>query len=210
MNSAPQPSGSIRESNKQKARHSTSGSVAIDQDYSFLNSYTIPHSSVPFWSAIRAPRTWEAKPARVKILSRAYSTDQSKSDANSLTTQEPPPKELRTHLEAFFSEYPEFDYDPTKPCTDEFKRLTKGWEKKSEEFQKARKGMNEALTEQFNAIYGKDPSDVAAWRNLCSVLDLAEIPTEKSACKKASRSQAMATIILTYLNSLSNHCTSTL
>ncbi|CAE7050342.1 unnamed protein product, partial [Rhizoctonia solani] len=132
------PSGSIRESNKQKARHSTSGSVAIDQDYSFLNSYTIPHSSVPFWSAIRAPRTWEAKPARVKILSRAYSTDQSKSDANSLTTQEPPPKELRTHLEAFFSEYPEFDYDPTKPCTDEFKRLTKGWEKKSEEFQKAR------------------------------------------------------------------------
>ncbi|CAE6450989.1 unnamed protein product [Rhizoctonia solani] len=48
---------------------------------------------------------------------------------------------------------------------DEFNRLTRG------------------LTDQFNAIYGKDPDDIA-WRNLCSALDLAEIPTEVSACKK--------------------------
>ncbi|CAE6500316.1 unnamed protein product [Rhizoctonia solani] len=73
---------------------------------------------------------------------------------------------------------------------DEFKRLKKwaGWEKKSDEFEEARKGMNEALTEQFNAIYGKDPDDVAAWRNVCSALNLAEIPTEKSACKKLIKS----------------------
>ncbi|CUA77962.1 hypothetical protein RSOLAG22IIIB_12940 [Rhizoctonia solani] len=131
----------------------------------------------------------QVKLPKLTTLSMAYSTDQSKS-SDSTTTQEPPPKGLRTDLEAFFSNYPEFDYDPSKPCMDEFKRLTKwaGWKKKSDEFEEARKGMNEALTDQFNAIYGKDPKDIVAWRNLCSALNLAEIPTEVSACKKLIRS----------------------
>ncbi|KAG8753324.1 hypothetical protein FRC11_007526, partial [Ceratobasidium sp. 423] len=120
------------------------------------------------------------------ILFRAYLTDESKADTDSDSAKKPPPEELRTYLEAFFARYPGFEYDPTKPCMDEFKRLTKwvGWKKESEEFEEARKGMNEALTDQFNAIYGKDPNDVVVWRNLCSVLELAEIPTERSVCKK--------------------------
>ncbi|CAE6444627.1 unnamed protein product [Rhizoctonia solani] len=130
------------------------------------------------------------KPSKVVILVRAYSTDESKTDADPNSTKKPPPEELRTYLEAFFAKYPGFEYDPTKPCMSEFKRLTEwaGWEKGSDEFKEARKGMNEALTDQFNAIYGKDPNDIAALRNLCSVLELAEIPTERSACKKLIKS----------------------
>ncbi|KAF8683418.1 hypothetical protein RHS04_01973 [Rhizoctonia solani] len=73
---------------------------------------------------------------------------------------------------------------------DEFKRLKQwtGWQKSIDEFEKARKGMNGALTNQFNAIYGKDPEDLSAWRNLCSALNLAEIPTNIPACKKLIRS----------------------
>ncbi|CAE6448569.1 unnamed protein product [Rhizoctonia solani] len=181
--------GSTYESKYQSIHRSTPGLVG--QPYSSLKFHVISHSPMPSWCSIRvsgAPR--QLKPSGVATLPKAYSTDQSKPDAGSAGTQEPPPKELRTHLEAFFAEYPGFDYDPTKPCMDEFKRLTKwaGWEKKSEEFEKARKGMNEALTDQFNAIYGKDPDDIAAWRNLCSVLNLAEIPTEISACKRLIKS----------------------
>ncbi|KAG8696296.1 hypothetical protein FRC11_000827, partial [Ceratobasidium sp. 423] len=132
-------------------------------------------------------------PSKVVVLARAYSADsadESKADKESNSTKQPPPEELRTYLEAFFAKYPGFEYDPTKPCMDEFKRLKKwaGWERGSEEFEEAHKGMNEALTEQFNALYGKDPNDVVALRNLCSVLELAEIPTERSACKKLIKS----------------------
>ncbi|KAJ1301761.1 hypothetical protein OPQ81_008990 [Rhizoctonia solani] len=129
-------------------------------------------------------------PFRVSMLTKPYSTDQPKTNADSASKEKLPPEQLRTHIEAFFAKYPGFEYNATKPCMKELKRLRtwKGWGKKSKEFQEAQKGMNEALTEQFNAIYGKDPDDIAAWRNLCSVLNLAKIPTEVSACKKLIKS----------------------
>lgn len=93
--------------------------------------------------------------------------------------------ELRTHLESFFAKYQGFKYDPTKPYMDEFYRMTTqfGWNSKSAEFQQARQGLNEASVLQFNEIFGKDEKDLAAWRNLCSVLEIANIPKSLDGCK---------------------------
>ncbi|CAE6387535.1 unnamed protein product [Rhizoctonia solani] len=160
----------------------------------FRKLYGAAHSATTFGCPTRAFNTLcrlkRPGGSNMMMHPKDYSTDQSKKGGDSTTTQKPPPEELRTHIEAFFAKYPGFEYDPTKPCMDEFKRLNQWarWKKKSNEFEEARKGMNEALTEQFNAIYGKDPGDIVAWRNLCSVLDLAEIPTEISACKRLIKS----------------------
>ncbi|CAE6387548.1 unnamed protein product [Rhizoctonia solani] len=100
--------------------------------------------------------------------------------------------ELRTYLEAFFAqpEYSGFKYNPAKPYMQEFYRMTNqfGWDSKGtkeqqEKFIGAREGLNTASTLQFNAIYGEDEEDPAAWRNLCGVLRIANIPENSDMCR---------------------------
>lgn len=123
--------------------------------------------------------------------------------------------ELRTHLEIFFSQYAGFKYDPAKPYMGEFYRMTNqfGWESKSDEFQEARKKINDASVLQFNAIYGQRNS-ISSWRNLCSVLDIAEIPKTMDECRTVSTACLWFFLRLTVLpstsqQSLSNRCIST-
>lgn len=99
--------------------------------------------------------------------------------------------ELRTHLESFFAQYPDFKYDPTKPYMEEFYRMTnqfdwdsKGTPEQQASFQAARQGINDASVRQFNEIFGKDENDLTSWRNLCSVLEIADIPTSLKDCRK--------------------------
>ncbi|CAE6444618.1 unnamed protein product [Rhizoctonia solani] len=103
----------------------------------------------------------------------------------------------RTHLEAFFAqpEYEGFDYDPTKPYMQQFYRMTnhfgwdsKGTEEQKQKFQAAREGINKASVLQFNEIFGTDKKSVTAWRNLCSVLDVAYIPKSRFRCQEVIRS----------------------
>ncbi|KAF8598044.1 hypothetical protein BDV93DRAFT_421968, partial [Ceratobasidium sp. AG-I] len=87
-------------------------------------------------------------------------------------------------LEIFFSQYTGFKYNPAKPYMGEFYRMTNqfDWKSKSDEFQEARKKLNDASVLQFNAIYGRR-NNIASWRNLCSVLDIAEIPKTLDECR---------------------------
>ncbi|KAG8751877.1 hypothetical protein FRC11_008910 [Ceratobasidium sp. 423] len=132
---------------------------------------------------------------------RWASTASKGKDKSSKKKKSPPPKKgfrakHRTHLEAFFAqpEYVGFKYDPTKPYMEEFYRMTNhfGWdsrgtEKQQQKFRAARKGINKAMVHQFNEIFGKK-NKLAAWRNLCSVLDIAEIPQTRSECEEVIKS----------------------
>jgi len=63
-----------------------------------------------------------------------------------------------------------------------------GWHREDEERKEARELLRDAMTQQFNAIYGTDVDDIGSWRNLCQVLEIAPIPEELVACRNVSRS----------------------
>lgn len=71
---------------------------------------------------------------------------------------------------------------------DEFYRMCKTykWSKDDPVKKKARLDFKDALTQQFNAIYGVDENSLESWQKLCVVLNLGNIPTELDACRKAS------------------------
>ncbi|CAE6374527.1 unnamed protein product [Rhizoctonia solani] len=90
------------------------------------------------------------------------------------------------HLVEFFSQFPAFTYDPTRPVLSELKRMKKvfGWDKKTWKSSGALSGLRRALVLQFNLTYGTDQNDLASWQNLCRVMDIANIPEKLSDCKK--------------------------
>jgi hypothetical protein len=54
----------------------------------------------------------------------------------------------------------------------------------------AGKEFKNALTLQFNAIYGTDENSLVAWQNLCIILNLGDVPEELHACRKVGASQS--------------------
>ncbi|KAG8706125.1 hypothetical protein FRC11_008495 [Ceratobasidium sp. 423] len=66
--------------------------------------------------------------------------------------------QLRKHIEHFFAKYPKFNYDPTKPYTEEFIRMTEefGWPENSKEYKNTRKKLNTASVLQFNENFDKE------------------------------------------------------
>lgn len=104
-----------------------------------------------------------------------------------------PPQQIRrvdprSYIQAFFWNYISFDYDPSKPVMKEFDRMCDEYEWKNSDKQKrdARKGIKDALTLQFNAIYGTDVDDLSAWQNLCRVLQFPNVPDDLSLCRQVS------------------------
>ncbi|KAI0064499.1 hypothetical protein BV25DRAFT_1822857 [Artomyces pyxidatus] len=93
-------------------------------------------------------------------------------------------------LEAFFALYPGFHYDTSASPNTEFGRLCRfnRWGRNNEEERtKAYNAFRDALTQQFNAIYGTDVNDIHSWHLLCSVLGIAP-PEGLEACRQAVRS----------------------
>ncbi|CAE6387578.1 unnamed protein product [Rhizoctonia solani] len=74
------------------------------------------------------------------------------------TIDEATVKRLRKYIKQFFAKYPAFDYDPTKPYTEEFIRMTQqfGWLEDSEEYKTARKRLNSASVRQFNENFDRE------------------------------------------------------
>jgi hypothetical protein len=58
------------------------------------------------------------------------------------------------------------------------------WDRNDSERNNARDNLKDALVQQFNAIYGTNENDLAAWQNLCCVLNLNDIPNELEPCRK--------------------------
>ncbi|EUC55552.1 hypothetical protein RSOL_120690 [Rhizoctonia solani AG-3 Rhs1AP] len=80
------------------------------------------------------------------------STARTTNDSNKTLNQ------LRKHITRFFAKYPPFTYDPTKPYTEEFLRMTRefGWSEDSEEYKFARKKLNTASVLQFNENFDEE------------------------------------------------------
>jgi hypothetical protein len=68
----------------------------------------------------------------------------------------------------------------------EFYRLCNffGWKKEDADRQEARDLHMDAMTLQFNYIYGTDVKDIACWWRLCEDLEITPHPEGLSACRK--------------------------
>ncbi|KAG8681315.1 hypothetical protein FRC09_017570, partial [Ceratobasidium sp. 395] len=117
---------------------------------------------------------------------------QPESNSTSEASQDSPRLEdLRSHLIAFFKEYPEFDYDPTRPYMEQFYQMVKRleWGLTGPRYKKAHTDLRKAMINQFNDIYGTDSEDYNVWSNLFSSLDIEDAPKDIKHCKKFARTK---------------------
>jgi len=93
-------------------------------------------------------------------------------------------RSLEGNLAEFFSQY-DFSYNPSAPVMTEFYRMCDffDWDRDDEEREEAREQLKDAMTRQFNSIYGMDVDDISSWQNLCRVLRIVPIPNGLEACR---------------------------
>ncbi|TFK93886.1 hypothetical protein K466DRAFT_580523 [Polyporus arcularius HHB13444] len=91
------------------------------------------------------------------------------------------------HIVAFFSRYPEFDYDSDLSFIDEFYRMCDhfGWRRYSNERDQARDAMRRAMVQQFNHTFGTNAEDLASWQKLCEIIQIDPIPDKLKQCRRA-------------------------
>ena len=94
--------------------------------------------------------------------------------------------DANTPLDDFFADYPTFAYDRTKPVMAEFKRmcLQLGWNVGRGSGRAAHRAFKDALTRQFNEIYGTDIHSFEPWKKLCQILQISPIPETITECRK--------------------------
>ncbi|CAE6455259.1 unnamed protein product [Rhizoctonia solani] len=98
----------------------------------------------------------------------------------------PKPEPLtQTNIHQFFSQYSSqaFKYNPSRPVMSEFYRMvdSKNFPKASQA--QAKREIQDALTKDFNLIYGTDVGDLDAWQGLCRVLKFDYIPDDLVECR---------------------------
>ncbi|KAI0721860.1 hypothetical protein C8T65DRAFT_629417 [Cerioporus squamosus] len=88
------------------------------------------------------------------------------------------------HIDQFFASYPGFDYQPTAPFFDEFKRLTKlkGWDERQKKQERGR--LEVAMAKLSTSMYGREEDDLLAWQRLCSALGTKPIPESLDECRR--------------------------
>lgn len=55
---------------------------------------------------------------------------------------------------------------------------------KSDEREEARAAFKDALTQEFNTIYGTDVNSLASWQALCARIGISPIPTTLKQCRQ--------------------------
>ncbi|KJA16360.1 hypothetical protein HYPSUDRAFT_80079 [Hypholoma sublateritium FD-334 SS-4] len=95
---------------------------------------------------------------------------------------------LQGPLAVFFSQYPDFQYDPAESAAGEFRRLCtlKGWGRDEREL--PREQYRSALIAQFNLNYGTDVNALQSWHLLCTYIGITPVPDTLYACKMAVKS----------------------
>jgi hypothetical protein len=93
-------------------------------------------------------------------------------------------------IDAFFTNYPGFDYDASKEVWSEYRRMVQhfGWSSKSQEEQTGYAAFRHALVEQFGHMFGTSDSKLETLQHLCEKLDVTPVPGSITACKKVHRS----------------------
>ncbi|KAF8879697.1 hypothetical protein BD779DRAFT_1122640 [Infundibulicybe gibba] len=92
------------------------------------------------------------------------------------------------HLDEFFAQYPDFPYNSGESATTEYRRMRRHFRwGNSEEGDIAKQKFQDALTREFNSLYGQDIGDINSWRRLCHVIDIQPIPETLFVCREAVR-----------------------
>jgi hypothetical protein len=92
------------------------------------------------------------------------------------------------HIDSFFAEHSDFDYDSSAPIWTEFNRMCDAFEWDSEDYEmrEARRQFKSAMVQQFNDLYGTDEEDLNSWQNLCRILNIDPVPEGLKECRKVS------------------------
>jgi hypothetical protein len=90
------------------------------------------------------------------------------------------------HISRFFSNYPSFQYDPSAPVAAQFQGLRESLGDDRCRKSEARKAFSDAISQEFNYLYGADGTDLTSWQKLCRVLDLESIPDTVTGCRDVS------------------------
>ena len=98
------------------------------------------------------------------------------------------PLGVETPLEGFFSQYSNFQSQPTNSPVVEFDRLCKTyhWERDDPEKEAARKAFQFALKMEFDDLYGSDENDIDNWHKLCYVVRIDPAPDTLRECRTVS------------------------
>lgn len=88
------------------------------------------------------------------------------------------------HIDQFFAEYPEFDYNSSNPIWTEFYRMSDSFDWESDDEEDAKREFKAAMVKQFNDIYGTDPDSLESWQKLCHVLNIEPVPRHLGQCRQ--------------------------
>jgi hypothetical protein len=93
------------------------------------------------------------------------------------------------HLDAFFAQYPDFDYRREAPSWVEFNRMCDKfqWGPEHYLFRAARRNFKTAMVKQFNDLYGTDENDLEAWQKLCRIMRIRPVSQDLEDCRVVSR-----------------------
>ncbi|KAH9023979.1 hypothetical protein EDB85DRAFT_1989090 [Lactarius pseudohatsudake] len=99
------------------------------------------------------------------------------------------PLGVKTPLEGFFSQYPNFQPEPSNSPVVEFERLCEvyRWKRKNPKREAAREEFHFAMKKEFDHLYGSDKKDINNWLKLCFVLRIDPAPDTLRKCRAAVR-----------------------
>ncbi|KAH9173557.1 hypothetical protein EDB89DRAFT_1958493 [Lactarius sanguifluus] len=95
------------------------------------------------------------------------------------------PLGVETPLEGFFSQFSNFQSQPSNSPIVEFDRLceTYQWERNDPERKAAREEFQIAMRKEFDNLYGSDEKDIKNWHKLCYVLRIDPVPNTLWKCR---------------------------
>ncbi|KAF8155206.1 hypothetical protein K438DRAFT_1621998 [Mycena galopus ATCC 62051] len=96
---------------------------------------------------------------------------------------------MQCPLDSFFAGYPRFKYDSNAPVSAQYQALCRlyGFSRKPPHVSRVHADYQLALTQAFEAIYGKDVNNLGNLQSLSRVLEIDPIPQTVWACQAAIR-----------------------
>ncbi|KAJ7253635.1 hypothetical protein C8J57DRAFT_1076776 [Mycena rebaudengoi] len=85
-----------------------------------------------------------------------------------------------THLKQFFSSYPKYEYDPSGPASQQFRKLQSVYKGDRGLYT----GYNRAMGLAFGALYGTDLHSIESWQSLCRAVEFDPIPDSIRECQR--------------------------
>ncbi|PKY08335.1 hypothetical protein P168DRAFT_228655 [Aspergillus campestris IBT 28561] len=93
-----------------------------------------------------------------------------------------------TPLNAFFLSFAGFDFDPSLPPAESYRRLQRyyDWDREDPDSKRAWIDYQRSLAEEFNLWFGSE-NDLSAWHSLCTAVNVSPLPTTCHGCQKVVR-----------------------